>query len=104
MGRQVGYMVLCKDKPGDAPGKIRQEKMADHLAHVEKTVDSLLLAGPMFDGDTVIGSMLIFKADSPEQALEMAKQDPYYHADIWESMEVSRFVGAAGDFVGGKTW
>lgn len=104
MGKQVGYMVLCKDKPGDAPGEIRQQKMGDHLAHVEKTIDTYLLAGPMFDGDKVVGSLLILKADSPEEALEMVKQDPYYKADIWASMEVTRFIGAAGDFVGGKTW
>lgn len=104
MTRVVGYAVTCKDKPGDQPGKIRDEKMAEHLAHIEQTLDTLLLAGPLFEGERVAGSLLIFKADSPEQALEMAKQDPYYKAGIWDSMEAHRFVGAAGDFVGGKTW
>ncbi|MEM6680701.1 MAG: YciI family protein [Pseudomonadota bacterium] len=104
MERVIAYSVLCKDKPGDEAAKIRDQLMPNHLAHIEKTVDSLWLAGPLFDADKVVGSLLIFKADSAEQALEMAKQDPYYEAGIWASMEARRFVGAAGDWVGGKTW
>jgi len=104
MDRITAYLVICKDKPGDEPGRIRQEKMAEHFAHIEKSIDTLWIAGPLFDGDDITGSMMVLKADSSQQAVEMAKQDPYYAAGVWQSVEAQRFVAAAGDWVGGKTW
>lgn len=104
MSRVVAYAVSCYDRPGPEAGAIRQEKMAEHLAHIEETLDKLWLAGPLFDGGDVVGSLLIFKAESEAEALALAKSDPYGKADIWERIEVRKFVGAAGDWVGGKTW
>ncbi|MEM7571166.1 MAG: YciI family protein [Pseudomonadota bacterium] len=104
MSRIVAYAVSCYDKPGPNAARIRDEKMAEHLAHIEETLDQLWLAGPLFDGEDVVGSLLILKAESEAEALSMAKSDPYGKAGIWERIEVRRFVGAAGDWVGGKTW
>lgn len=97
------YAIITRDKPGAAA--IRKEKLAEHLAHVETCLDRIAIAGPMRDdnGDFV-GSLLVVKAESEEDARAFLEQDPYYHADIWSSIDISAFAAAAGEWVGGKTW
>lgn len=93
--------VICKDKPGATPR--RQEFLDEHLAHIEKTVDGIFLAGPIFaeDNKTICGSLLIYKTDSIDTAKALIAADPYYKADIWETITYNRFLGAAGEAVGG---
>lgn len=104
MSRVDAYVVTCRDKAGDASGKIREAKLAEHFAHMENVIDKVLVAGPLLEGGAVVGSLLVLKADSVEAAEDLAKQDPYYAAGVWASVEAVHFVGAAGDWVGGKTW
>ncbi|MEM9290041.1 MAG: YciI family protein, partial [Pseudomonadota bacterium] len=84
MARMTGYAVACYDKPGPEAAQIRDEKMAEHLAHIETTLDKLWIAGPLFGDAGVIGSLLIYKADTPEEARALAMADPYGQAGIWE--------------------
>jgi len=95
--------VYCRDKPGADIARIRQEVLAEHLAHIERTIDDILLAGPLFspDGKSVTGSLLIYKAASREAAQAMLEADPYFKADIWQEITFDVLYGAAGDAVGG---
>jgi len=95
--------VYCRDKPGADIARIRQEVLAEHLAHIEKIIDDLLLAGPLFsaDGKSVTGSLLIYKAKSRQEARAMLESDPYFKADIWQEITFDVLYGAAGDAVGG---
>lgn len=99
-----GYMVICHYAAGDHMAQLRKDALPQHMAHIERTVDRILLGGPLFEGENPAASFLIFKAESEAEALEMAKEDPYYAAGVWERFTVRRFVGGAGTLLGGITW
>jgi uncharacterized protein YciI len=97
------FSIITHDKPG--AHAVRMEKLRDHLAHVEATLDRLAIAGPMRnEAGEFIGSLLVVKADSLEDARAYIEADPYFKADIWSKIDISAFSAAAGDWVGGKTW
>jgi len=97
------YAVIAHDKPG-AMGP-RNALLHEHLAHIEQTLDSLAVAGPLKDAEGAItGSLLILHADSEAQARALLESDPYFAADIWDRIEIRRFTGAAGTWVGGRNW
>jgi len=80
--------------------------MAGHLAHIESTVDHIAMAGPLKDlsGEPIVGSMLVYRTDDLEQAKAWLEGDPYASCGIWETVEWSRLVLAAGTLAGGVTW
>lgn len=97
------YAIVTTDHPGS--GDVRREKLRAHLAHIEQTLDTLAVAGPLRDADGAItGSLLVVHAESVDDARRMLEEDPYYQAGIWSSIEISAFSAAAGSWVGGKTW
>ncbi len=97
------FSIYCRDKKGTA--QTRREVAPKHLSHVEKYIDRYLVAGPMRDieGETV-GSLLIVTAEHEDDARQFLEQDPYFAADIWESIEIHNFMAAAGEWIGGKIW
>ncbi len=101
-GPQFAYACWCRDMPGSAPR--RAEHAAAHLAHVEENVGRYMVAGPLKDGDLTVGSLLVVKATSVEDARNFLASDPYFGADIWESIEVECLMAVAGDWVGGIAW
>ena len=103
---KIFTMVTCRDKPGADIARIRQEILPEHLAHIEKTIGGIMVAGPIFtaDGKSVCGSLLIYKTDNQQKAQEMLEADPYYKADIWQKISYNVFYGAAGDAVGGLSY
>jgi uncharacterized protein YciI len=97
------YAIIARDKPGAA--SIRMEKLKEHLAHVEGCLSRLAVAGPLRDeAGAFTGSLLIVKAESEADARALLEADPYYHAGIWNDIDVRAFGAVAGDWVGGKTW
>lgn len=97
------YAIITRDNPSAIA--IRKEKLAEHLAHVETCLDRIAIAGPLRDeAGAFVGSLLVVKAASEAEARAFIEQDPYYHAGIWSSIEISAFAAAAGEWVGGKTW
>ena len=51
------------------------------------------------DGQAV-SSLLVFEADSLEEAEEWMRQDPYYQAGVWKETRVLRFRAVVGDWAG----
>ena len=97
------YAIITRDKPDATP--TRMEKLKDHLAHVEASLDRLAIAGPLRDEEgKFTGSLLVVKAESEAEARALLEGDPYYKAQIWSDIEIRAFNAAAGDWVGGKTW
>jgi uncharacterized protein len=97
------YLLLAWDTPGsDAK---RNEHRSQHFAHIERIIDTILIAGPMKDADgTFTGSMLVVKADDKAAATDILKSDPYFAGGVWERFEVHDYVAAAGEWIGGKIW
>lgn len=97
------YAIYATDR-SDA-GSLREDKLLEHLHHVEKHLDRLLVAGPLRDEKgNFTGSLLIVKAENEADARAMLEQDPYFGADLWSQIEIKAFGAVAGDWVGGKTW
>jgi uncharacterized protein YciI len=105
--RQVhatSYVVRCRD--GASGEALRAAHTAEHLAYIESVMGEINVAGPLFDedGQRVIGSMYCLQTRSLARAREIVENDPYFRAGVFESVEYTPHMPAAGLFIGGKTW
>jgi uncharacterized protein YciI len=103
------FLVLCRDFADGRSAKNRLKALPEHLAYIETILEKIAVAGPQREhGDDVTGaitgSLLIYNVDSEAAARGLLEADPYYHADIWETVEISRFQPVAGSWIGGKVW
>jgi uncharacterized protein YciI len=97
--------VICEDLPGDEAARLRQERLADHLAHVESVLDRILVAGPLKDVDgRVRGSLRVLDVPSLDAAAQLMARDPYHAPGIWASVRLLEFGAVAGAWVGGAAW
>ena len=96
------FAFYCRD--GEHGAALRERLRGDHLAHIEANMDDFALAGPLKDGEETVGSLVIIKAADEAEARTKFEADPYFLAGVWQSIRASRFVGLAGDWVGGKAW
>jgi uncharacterized protein YciI len=115
------FLALCRDFADGRSAKIRLSALQPHLTYIEAILDKIVVAGPLRgtgetgatggtgeNGDDAIaaitGSLLIYNVDSEAAARELLEADPYFSADIWESVEIRNFQPVAGEWIGGKTW
>ncbi|MGQ5701936.1 YciI family protein [Sandaracinobacteroides sp. A072] len=97
------YVIHCIDRP-DSKDK-RMEGLKAHLAHVDEVFDRIHLAGPMHDSaGGFMGSLLVISAKDESDARAFLESDPYFKADIWERITISRMGVKLGSWVGGKPW
>ena len=96
----------------DGADDARTGARAAHLDYLKDAGDRLKLAGPIAAdhgeasqqaeapaGAAPDGSLLIIDADSLTAARLFAQNDPYYKADIVETLKVKAFKGVIGDWV-----
>jgi len=97
------YAIYCRDKADTAEARLVHRDA--HFAHVEKHMDRYHVAGPIKDTQgNVTGSLIIVEAQDADAARAFLESDPYYAADIWQTIEIHEFVAAAGGWIGGKKW
>ena len=106
MAREILWLVQCMDRQGNDVTALREQHMAGHMAHIEAIVDHISMAGPLKDetGEQTVGSFLAYKTDDLNKAKAWLEGDPYAQSGIWETVEWSRLVLAAGSLAGGVTW
>ena len=83
------YAFICADKPGAL--QVRLDTRPAHLEHLNalNAAGKLGFAGPFLDGDgKPNGSLVVVKADSIEEARQIAADDPYARAGLFASVEV----------------
>ncbi len=81
------FVVLCQDKPGAL--QIRKDTRTRHLEFAKSLGSKLKLGGPFLnDEDEMVGSMLIIEAETKEDAVQISRQDPYFAAGLFESVDV----------------
>jgi uncharacterized protein YciI len=70
---------------------LRPAHRAAHLARLEtlEQAGKLVIAGPFGDGS---GSLVVFAADSIEDARAFAEADPYVIAGVFDAIDVRPFV------------
>ena len=97
------YAIMAWDGPGGDAA--RTEFRAAHFAHIETIIDKIAIAGPLYDdAGGFAGSLVVVHAASKAEAEAILKSDPYFAGGVWAQWDIHRFLGAAGDWVGGKTW
>ena len=50
----------------------------------------IMAAAYLNEQDQMVGSMLLYKADSREQVDQWIANDPYVRGGVWETIEISR--------------
>lgn len=97
------YAIMAWDGPA---GPVQRDALrAAHFAHIETIIDKIAIAGTLYDDDGgFAGSLVVVHAVSKDAAEAILKSDPYFAGGVWARWDIHRFLGAAGDWVGGKTW
>lgn len=97
------FAILCWDAPDSA--RLRAAHRDAHFARVEAIMDRIAVAGPLKDASgAFIGSLVIVKAEDEAGARAILEGDPYFIGGVWARWEISAFVPAAGEWIGGKIW
>jgi hypothetical protein len=82
------FALICTDKPNTL--SVRKANRPDHLAYLESLGDMLVFAGPFTeeDGQTMNGSLIVIEAPSLADAREIADNDPFARAGIFDSVDI----------------
>jgi hypothetical protein len=79
------FVVIGKDEPS---GQMRRQHRAAHLVFVAGRQHEIIYAGPLLEGERMIGSLFVF--DVPDRAALDAylTSDPYFAEEIFQSVEI----------------
>lgn len=71
----------------------RKSVRREHLDYIKSLGEKVKFAGPMLsdDGETIVGSLIIFDADSVQDVHDILAQDPYTGVDLYETTEIRPF-------------
>jgi uncharacterized protein YciI len=90
------FVATCIDKPGALP--IRIENRPAHLAYLGALGPKLKVAGALLspDGQSPIGSMLIFEAETRADVDLYVAGDPFAKAGLFASIDVKPWRQGVG--------
>ena len=77
--------LIARDKPGAL--QTRLDNRSAHLAYIEET-GVVSQAGPLLDGDAMIGSLVVLDVEDLAVAQSWADNDPYAKAGLFQSVEL----------------
>ncbi|SDD62831.1 YciI family protein [Ruegeria marina] len=78
--------LIAKDK-NDAL-QTRLDNRPAHIAYLKDTGGVVSQAGPLLDGETMIGSLVILDVEDMAAAEAWAANDPYAKAGLFQSVEL----------------
>ena len=91
------FAIIALDAPGSDDARTAHRD--GHLAHFKAHAGDIAVAGPIFDDDGASkGSLVILKAGSAAAARAWIEADPFYPAGVWQSIDVSAFKAASGEW------
>ncbi|MES0825500.1 YciI family protein [Ruegeria sp. SCP11] len=85
--------LIAKDKHGAL--QTRLDNRADHLAYIEET-GVVSQAGPLLDGDAMIGSLIVLEVEDMAAAQAWADNDPYAKAGLFQSVDLIQWKKVIG--------
>jgi uncharacterized protein YciI len=92
--------MLCVIHRLDEPSMthLRKTLRTEHLAHLDKYRDRILIAGPYLDPETGVdrGSMFLMNVESLAQARAFAEDDPYMRNGVFKELQVWEWVKRTG--------
>jgi uncharacterized protein YciI len=80
------FMAYCLDKPGAL--EIRMANRPKHVEYLTSYNDKLLFAGPLLDGEAMIGSLLVLELTDRAEMDKFLANDPYAKAGLFHSVSV----------------
>jgi uncharacterized protein YciI len=86
------FALICKDKPGSL--ELRLANRPAHLDYLDRLNEAgkLKFAGPLIGGDgKPFGSLVAVEAESRAGAEDIAANDPYAKAGLFDSVEISQW-------------
>lgn len=91
MSEHTLFLVHCQDAPGAA--ERRAAAAADHRRYIEQNRERIYMGGPLVDDSrsTRIGSVLVLKAASREEAQAIMDAEPYNANGVFESVLIRAF-------------
>jgi uncharacterized protein YciI len=82
------FAIICTDKKKEGL-ELRKANRPDHLAWLDGLGRTVVAAGPFTDEEgNPSGSLVIIEACSLDAAKDIAAQDPYGKAGVFESVEI----------------
>jgi uncharacterized protein len=90
------FVATCLDKPGHS--QTRTDNRPVHLDYLDSLKERLRAAGALLgpDGQTPVGSMLIYNCADEGQARAMVEGDPFAKAGLFASVDVRAWRQGAG--------
>lgn len=85
--------LIAKDKDGAL--QTRKDNRADHLAYIEET-GVVSQAGPLMNGEDMIGSLVILDVEDMAAAQRWADNDPYAKAGLFQSVDLIHWKKVIG--------
>lgn len=85
--------LIARDKDGAL--QTRLDNRAAHLAYIEET-GVVAQAGPLLDGDAMIGSLIVLDVADMAAAQAWADNDPYAKAGLFQSVELIAWKKVVG--------
>ena len=82
------FAIICIDKPGHEA--VRLETRPDHVAYLRQEGEQVVLAGPFLsnDGSAMLGSLIVYDAETLDEARDFAAGDPYAGAGLFDSVTI----------------
>ncbi len=87
------FIIETKDRHGALD--LRLKTRDEHLKYLDALGEKLVLAGPFLDeNEKPCGSLIVVKVENIAQAKEIAKNDPYQLAGLFESSSTRAWLWA----------
>lgn len=85
--------LIARDKAGAL--QTRLDNRAAHLAYLEET-GVVSQAGPLLDGEDMVGSLIVLDVEDMAVAQEWARNDPYAMAGLFDTVDLIRWNRVIG--------
>ena len=85
------FAVHCLDHKHAQP--LRLENYESHKAYLATGQIRTVISGPLLttDGETMIGSLFVFEAESLAEVTEFNANDPFTRAGVWAEVKIHPF-------------
>jgi uncharacterized protein YciI len=91
-GLMTLFAVHCLDHAGALPRRLANYDA--HKAHLAQGDVKTVISGPLMgeDGETMIGSLFVFSAETIDDVRAFNADDPFNAANVWQSISINPFL------------
>lgn len=90
------FAFYCRD--GENGAVFRQHSHDALLDYFARHGSHFALAGPLYKGGEVVGSLLIIRAATEAEARARLEEIPYFAVGVWQSIRADEFRPLFGDW------